>query len=297
MRFDWYQCTIQADPVTAIPEIGKLGHELRPANGLARRYHYNQGFQVYHHQRGVVATVLAGGNGDGFHAFASSDHTEAFVDLVRTRWPDQHLVTRLDTAQDFNDRDAYIRIRKVAKRVAKRHRLAFPSIADELNDKAGRTQYIGSPKSNYRGRLYEKGLEQLASLREQFQREHPGMILDSDRVMSFRTPEGVDVHPLDWIRLEAQIRPHDQEAKSIAAHASPNEAWGFTAWTQELAKEALALELERIYIRQRKVSEDEAALRWMCQQYGQMLSRLRLDLGDWACVGLEIGQIIQSQHK
>lgn len=63
MRFDWYQCTIQDDPVTGIPELAKLGHELRPADGLARRYHYNQGFQVYHHLRGVVATVLAGGMG------------------------------------------------------------------------------------------------------------------------------------------------------------------------------------------------------------------------------------------
>jgi hypothetical protein len=65
----------------------------------------------------------------------------------------------------------------------------------------------------------------------------------------------------------------------------------------ELARKAMALELERIYIRQRKVSEDEAALRWMCSQYGNMLYRLKDDLGDWACVGLEIGQIMQDMRR
>lgn len=299
MRFDWYQCTIEEDPVEVFSRVGSLGHELRPADSLAKRYHYQKGYQVYHHRRGVVATVLAGGNGDGnhAHAFASSDNTEAFVDLVRSAWPDRHLVTRLDAAQDFNDRQAYPRIRKLARKVAKRHRLAFPTISDDLNPKAGRTQYIGSPKSDYRGRLYEKGLEQLSKLRDQWARMYPNTELDHDQVLSFRTPEGVDVHPLDWIRLEAQIRPHDEQARRIAAQASPTEAWGFTSWTQELAREALALELERIYIRQRKVSEDEAALRWMCQQYGQMLTRLKHDLGDWACVGLEIGQIVQEYHQ
>lgn len=297
MRFDWYQCTILEEPAKVVPVIATLGHELRPADGLAKRYHYRQGYQVYHHQKGAVAMVLAGGNGDGAHAFASSDNTDPFVDLVRSHWPNSHLVTRLDTAQDFNDREAYTRIRKVARRIAKRHRLAFPSITDDLNAKAGRTQYIGSPKSDYRGRLYEKGLEQLASLREQWAKYHPNTQLDPNSVLTFTTPEGVEVHPLDWIRLEAQIRPADKEARSIAAHATPSEAWGFTQWTQELAKEALALELERIYIRQRKVTEDESALRWMCQQYGHMLTRLKLDLGDWACVGLEIGQIVQQQHN
>lgn len=296
MRFDWYQCTIQDDPARVIPMLRKLGHELRPADGMARMYRYQQGFHVYHNQIGVVATVMAGGNGNGAHAFASSDNTDNFVQLVRTEWPDQHLVTRLDTAQDFNDRKAFPRIRKIARKIAKRHRLAFPIIKDELNAKAGRCQYVGSPSSDYRARLYDKGLEQLAKLNDKWIRRHPTADpLDLELVQTIRTPEGQDIHPLDWIRLEAQVRPRDEVARRTAAAATPNEAWGFTPWTVELAREALALELEQIYIRQRKVSEDEAALRWMCQQYGNMLSRLKTDLGDWACVGLEIGQIIRDQ--
>jgi hypothetical protein len=76
--------------------------------------------------------------------------------------------------------------------------------------------------------------------------------------------------------------------------ATPEQAWSFTDWSQHLAREAMALELERFYMRTRKVSKDDEALRWMCQQYGAMLSRLKVDLGDWACVGLEIGRLIDS---
>jgi hypothetical protein len=58
----------------------------------------------------------------------------------------------------------------------------------------------------------------------------------------------------------------------------------------------MALDLERIIMRTRKVSKDEEALRWMCQQYGGPLSRLQADLGDWSCVGLELGRIISEQQ-
>lgn len=295
MRFDWYQTTIEADPRTVVQTIAKLGNELRPADGLARKYRYNQGWAVHHNQKGVVAHVFAGGNGDKPHAYASSDATDAFVDLVRTEWPDRHLVTRMDAAQDFNEEGAYDRLRPVARRIAKRHRLNFPRYEDELHPMAGRTQYVGSPSSDYRARLYEKGWEQVAKLLALFKTTLPADC--AQHVTSIRNETtGEDVRPQDWTRLELQVRPRQEEGRRLAATVTPEQAWGFTDWAHELAKEALALELERICIRTRKVSKDEEALRWMCQHYGAMLSRLHGDLGDWACVGLEIGRIIQEQN-
>lgn len=294
MRFDWYQTTIEAEPREVVETIAKLGHELRPADSLARRYRYNQGWAVHHNQRGVVAHVMAGGNGDKPHAFASSDETDAFVSLVRTEWPDRHLVTRMDSAQDFNEEGAYGRLRRVSRRIAKEHRLRFPKIEDVLDPTAGRTQYIGSPSSDYRGRLYEKGWEQVQKLLALFKTKLPG--IGADSIVSVRNEAtGEDVRPQDWVRLELQARPKDEDARRLAAVATPEQAWGFTDWSQHLAREAMALDLERFYIRTRKVSKDEEALRWMCQQYGGMLTRQKLDLGDWACVGLEIGRIIEEQ--
>ncbi len=295
MRFDWYQTTIEADPIQTLNTIAKLGDEVIAADGLAKRYRYDQGWQVTHRSKGVVATVFAGGNNGKPHAFASSEATDEFVQLVRTEWPEHHLVTRMDAAEDFNDSTAFNRIRREALKIAKRHRLSFPSITDQINAKAGRTQYIGSPSSDYRGRLYEKGYEQLAKWREWFAHTYPQF--EPHEPTAFTTPTGMAVRPEDWIRLEVQCRPDGEQARRAAAHATPEQAWTFTSWSHELAKAVLKLDLERIYIRQRKVSKDEQTLRWMCAQYGGMLTRLCSDLGDWKAVGLQIGDTIAQQNQ
>jgi hypothetical protein len=201
----------------------------------------------------------------------------------------------MDAAEDFNEEGGYDRIRPVARKIAKRHRLSFPKYEDDLHPEAGRTQYLGSPASDYRARLYEKGWEQVAKLLALFPggvAPHPG------NVVSIRNEiTGEDVRPQDWTRLELQVRPRQEEGRRKAATVTPEQAWGFTEWAHELAQEAMALDLERICIRTRKVSKDEEALRWMCQHYGAMLTRLQADLGDWACVGLEVGRMIQEQSK
>jgi hypothetical protein len=289
MRFDWYQATIEDNPAVVIATLQKLGHEVRQADGIAKAYRYKQGWEIHHNERGVVAKVFAGGNGDKPHALSSSDETDAFVDLVRNEWEGKHLVTRMDAAQDFNEAGAYRRLRRVARKVAKDHRMSFSAIGDELNQTAGRTQYIGSRKSDYLGRLYEKGYEVAAKLKAQC----PWGIINTVTNVS----TGEEVAPADWVRLELQARPQGEEARRLAAVCTPEQAWTFTDWTQHLAREALALELERFYVRTRKTSKDEEALRWMAQQYGGMLSRLQNDLGDWACVGLEIGRIIKDQER
>lgn len=289
MRFDWYQTTIEDTPAQVIETLLKLGHEVRKADGMAKQYRYRQGWEIHHNQRGVVAKIFAGGNGEKPHALASSEETDAFVELVRNEWSGRHLVTRMDSAQDFNEAGAYGRLRRVARKVAKGRQMAFRAVVDVLNPTAGRTQYIGSNKSAYFGRLYEKGFEQLAKVKGLL----PGMQLTSITNMS----TGEQVKPEDWVRLELQARPQGEEARRLAAIATPEQAWTFTEWTQELAKEALALDLERFYVRTRKMSKDDEALRWMCQQYGGMLGRLENDLGDFACVGLEIGRIIKEQQK
>jgi hypothetical protein len=289
MRFDWYQATLEVPPLEVINTLSKLGHEVRRNDSAAKAYRYKQGWEVHNNDLGVVARVFHGGNGDKPHALSSSDATDSFVDLVRNEWEGRHLVTRMDSAQDFNDSTAFNRLKRISRKVAKDHRLGFPSIQDELNTLAGRTQYIGSVKSDYRARLYEKGYEQVAKATNGT-RVSPGAVKTV-----FNTITGQDVAPGDWVRLELQARPQGEHARRLASVATPEQAWTFTSWSQHLAKDALALDLERFYIRTRKVSKDEESLRWMCQQYGGMLHRLQADLGDWACVGLEVGRIIQEQ--
>lgn len=297
MRFDWYQGTIEDTPQAVIEQVRKLGHEVRVADGAAKRWRYRQGWEILHNTRGTVALVMAGGNGEKPHAISTGEAADAFSEVVRDRWPDRHLVTRCDAAQDFNEAGAYGRLRRAARKIAKANRLAFPQIIDPLNPKAGRTQYIGSPSSDYRCRIYEKGWEQIGKLQALFRKQ--GVTVAVDQMPSIlNEATGEYVRPEDWTREELQVRPKQEEARRRVAMLTPEQCWGVTPWALDLARETMALDLERVIMRTRKVSKDEEALRWMCQQYGGPLSRLRADLGDWACVGLELGRIItESQQR
>lgn len=292
MNFDWYQTTIHADPVTVLQTIGKLGHELRANDGLARMYRYNQGFQVHHSNLGIVANVVMGGNGGNAHAWATSDHSPVFADLVRNEWPDSHLVTRLDTAADFIEEGSYEKLRKVCKKVAKGYRLKFAQQADDLNQHAGRTQYMGSPTSDYRSRLYEKGFQVLGQIPEISRGQIP-----IAAVTKYQDMDGNVFNPAHWSRLELQVRPKHEEGRYKAAHATPEESWFFSEWTSALAKSALLLEMERYYIRTKKQSTDEKAFKAMCGQYRNVLMRLRHDLGSWECLGLTIDETLKEISK
>lgn len=281
MRFDYYTATIEAPPQTVLNTLKQLGHELQDATSLARSYRYQQGFKILHDRKGTVATVCMGGNGLRTLAFASGENTDEFVQLVRSEWPDNHFVTRADAAQDFIEPKSYNKLHKVCKTVAKANKLQFPSFFDTLNPKAGRTQYVGSPSSNFRARLYEKGYEQLARMKW-----HPSNI-------QFQTPEGLYVAPDDWVRLELQVRPQGDDAKFLAAHSAPEQFWGFSHWTHELAAKAMALQLQRITLRQHKHLTNDEKLHWMCKMYGNALINLHQDVGDWAAVGLTIGEMLQ----
>mgnify|MGYP003376034562 CR=1 FL=1 len=286
MFFDWYQGTIQDDAVTVLETLKKLGTETRVNDSIARMYHYKHGIQI-HSNSGVVATVLFDGDKHP-HAFATSDQAHTFAEVLREEWPDKHKVTRVDATQDFHEFGSYERLRKVCKTVAKDHKLKFPQYSDDINPKAGRTQYVGSPKSDYRCRLYEKGYQVIGDIPQVKQ----GKVRAED-IPTWADSTGQIVNVDSWTRIELQVRPRHDDGKILASTLTPDQVWAMSPWTLELAKKALALNLEQVYIRQKRLSDDEKAFRAMCSQYGNILERLRVDLGDWQSLGLTIGETIK----
>lgn len=284
MRFDWYSATIKDDPVLVIETLKKLGHTVHENDGFARKYHYNQGWEINHNERGTVCKVMAGGqNGDFPHAIASSDDAQPFADLLRNEWPDTHLPTRIDVCEDFLEPKSYERLRRECRAVAKENRLQFPQLSDSVNKRAGRTQYIGSRTSEYFGRVYEKGFEVISKLRLD-----PNVTINLDSITQLETPDGKTVRPADWTRLELVARPKGEEARMKAAVASHEQLWTFTNWSNDLAKRVLELDLERFHVRARRQNDNDRAFRFMCQQYHKALQAYRYDLGSWECVGLQI---------
>lgn len=287
MRFDYYSAGVEAAPQQVIETVSKLGHELLPCHSLAKAYHFTDGFSVMHHQTGLACRVFLK-EGQRPYAFASSDATDAFVELVRTEWPDRHLVTRCDPCQDFYDGRARRQLTGLMRRMAKARRMRLRVIHDPLDPTAGQTTYLGSEKSEYRMRTYDKGWEQYGKLQAQLGRK--GFNVPKD--VRFTLPGGIEVAADQWIRAELQARPKDEEARRAAAVCTPEEAWGLTDWSHELAKQAFALELDRIFIRARKLSSDEEKLRWMLRMYKGPLRRMVGDLGTWDCVGLTLGEML-----
>lgn len=296
MRFDWYEATILDDPARVFEQLRKLGHEVKPCDGLARGRHYRQGFQVLHNQAGTVATVLLGGNPrkDGQpHAFAwaTSDNTDQFVDLVRDQWSGRHLVARLDSAEDIVQEGGCTRqVFRVMRAVGKRHRLQATRQADVIDKTAGVTQYLGAPGSDVRARGYEKGYEVVGKIDACMRL---GKIPKDDLWLT-NTSTGEMVRPADWFRLELQVRPREQEARERFSDIEPAEVWGCTRWARELAEEVLALELEAVVMRTKKRTSREEKLAWMCRAYGKAIMDLHQEKGTFEAMN-HILDIIKRQ--
>ena len=81
--------------------------------------------------------------------------------------------------------------------------------------------------------------------------------------------------------------------KMMAASLTPEEAWGFASWSQDLIFAALKLNVEKIQgLGWKPQTDDEITLDWLCRQYGPLLGRMVEDLGSWECVGLTVGDRI-----
>lgn len=283
MRFDWYAATIDDSPQRVLATLSEgMGAEIREGRPM---HGYTQGFEMHHPERGIVARVVCGGNrGANPNAWSSGEDTPGFVRLVRSEWQGRHLVSRLDSAQDFSEPGVFDRVREELREVAKARGMKFPAIEDPLNPEQGRMQYIGSRKSRGFGRLYEKGKQLLEQAGASWVFGSGATVVDQ---------ETGEIHNCDHLsRLELVVRP-EKEGRELAASCTPEQAWGFFDWSQEVAKRVMDLELQQVYIRHRKGTQDDVTLAWMCQQYRHMLTRL-LDRsgGSWCAVGDEIGRIV-----
>jgi len=279
MRFDWYQCTISAPSKDVFHSIAALGDSLEKSDSLARVYRGDSGYRVMRDGRSIATLVMGGQYGsDRVHAWATSDDTDSFVDVVRNEWPEAHQVTRADAAEDFVEGSSKGVIVDAMLNLARRNRRMYcEHVTKPTDEEGGQTLYLGSKTSDYRCRWYEKGFEQLGKINSAS--NMMGVIFHG-RSVQMTTPDGKSVNASDWSRLELQARPKGDEARYAASQASPEELWTFSKWTKQLAEEVLGLSLARAYLRSHKVSGDEEKVYWLTRQYGGFLVRLAAEMGD-----------------
>lgn len=286
-RFDWYAATI-LDSAQRVVDVlsAQLGASVIPDTG---RHGYESGVLLKDANGDLLATVYYGGSFEWPHAFASSDQTDAFVDVVRSNWPNDHRVTRMDTALDFdNGPSTFSELFDLCQTIAdgvrvegdtrrRASKIKTRNVGDWTRGEDGRTYYLGSPKSAVFIRLYEKGIQ----LTQDFE---------------IRGTPRTDISR-NLVRLEVVVRP-DKEAKTRAASGAPREAFGYADWTRELLRRVDGSGVKRVHIRERRLSDHERAFRWMLKQYRSHLITAAEEAGGWEALGLALERrIMDADHR
>lgn len=272
VRFDAYSATTTAakapDIMSVLGDAAGLGafHKIRQGKGF---HTFGERIGISN-QNGVEwGSVQWGGRqGDRVMVEVKGEVTPKAAELLRERFP--HRCTRVDACADFDAPGSFERLLEASQDVKKKHRLKGEKQGDwDDFPELGRTLYLGARASVCRVRLYEKG----------------------------KQPEYVHLERPEWTRIEVQVRPA-KEAKTAFSSLSPVEVWGASAWTRELAAKVLQEHIDphpagTTY----RLTQRDAALEWMCKQYGSHLVDLAGDLGGWDCVGLTLQEIISAQAK
>jgi hypothetical protein len=270
-RFDAYSATTTS---------AKASHLLAYFSSLPIDFemHQGKGFHTFGDRIGIrdsstgteFGSVMWGGKqGDRCMIEVKGEHTPAVVQNIRQDGL-CHRVTRLDSCADFDQPGIFDDMAHKLTLIKRQNRLRGSKAGDwEDFPEEGRTLYLGSPKSPVRARLYEKG----------------------------KQPEYRHLDKPDWVRLELQVRP-EKEAKSTYSKITPLDAWGASPWSREAASLLLRNHVDphpagSVY----RLPDEESALRWMCTQYGPLLTSLMGDCGSWEAVGLTIRDTIQEVKR
>jgi hypothetical protein len=273
--FDWYQATVPVGVDDLLESFCGLSE--------AASIQHGKGAHGYAHSTAVVgpdgpvARVLHGGTHEYPHAVITGENAQAGAECIRAAFP-EHFVTRADAREDFGDPGAFDRITPVMLGAAVANRVKVGCAGDWALTMKARTLYLGSPSSACRQRLYDKAAE----LRAKFA---------ADPVRLAQVPD-------ELVRLEAQVRPQTREARLAFATIEPMAVMGSSRWLREVWRGVSGLDLQPVQVGKLwRQSDDDRAWAYMLAQYGGMLRRRCVDLGDWACVGKQIGSDLVERDR
>lgn len=162
--------------------------------------------------------------------------------------------------------------------VAEAQRVKVGCAGDWALTMQARTLYLGSPASATRQRLYDKAAE----LRVKFAAD----------------PVKLSTVPDHLARLEAQVRPQTRKSREEFATIEPLAVMGSSRWLREVWRGVSGLELEPVQVGKAwRQSDDDRAYAYLLAQYGGLMKRRALELGDWACLGKQIGHDLAERDQ
>lgn len=246
--FDWYQATVPASPdaiqASFIEAFSGEFEPVRPINGYT--------FGVKH--SAVSFAVFWGGHNPYPNIKSTSSDAEPVSDWLRAHFP-SHKVSRADVALDFSFEGSFDAIAALIEPIARKARVSVKFLGDPaennpdypMDQRKGRTLYLGSQTSEMRIRLYEKGFE--------------------------RRGAGVENIDPNHARLEVVCAPQ-KERKARASRLSPFEMIGFSKWITTAVQHVCSERPHLIpKVPARETSPDERLLSCL-RQYGRTLTEV-----------------------
>ena len=251
-KFDQYNCTFhEVNPLEIIKKIERafpfaLISPDRPKHGYLTGQVVTQGGDP-------VCRIWWDGN-PGVHVICHSEHAEKLAPLLRGYAG--HELVRADACLDLCDDGYFDSIAAYFTDFAKAHNLVINQQGDWVRGQS-RTLYIGSRKSTYMLRIYEKGWQ-----------------------------TGGDKN---WVRIEAEVKPKGSEMRKRASTMTAKELFWCSKWGAEALEgfgweKMLSKSIGTVY----RPSDDERARLAIQKQYGQILRRWFDETGDPSIFAAEL---------
>lgn len=259
-RFDWGQFSVWQDASDLVETLSEaLGCDDVEAGRGLNGY---EGSLAVKRRGETLVRVLHGGRNAVPHLIATGAATVEVVPVVRSSWEGRHEVTRIDSAQDFDEAGAFDALRSLMVATHEEAGLSIYEMESTRNGVRSRTVYLGAPASRVRVRLYEKGRLEAQEGREASE---------------------------TWVRLEIQVRPTGQRARRLLATLDESEVWGSARWARSLALAAMGADVDPVTMQVRREPDYARALESLARQYRRTLAQAIEVEGSWEAVGRALG--------
>lgn len=276
--FDAYSATVYAEAGEIIMRLHQAlemeGEKVQRLEGQRTRW-YDQHAQLCDQFGKRLVAVHYGGR-NGSPLVQCTGHTSPVVaDVLRSVF-EYHRPNRIDSCIDRRAPKLFDTYKRLTMRLAKRYGLRWAPIGDWATPDAGRTIELGSRRSQIMLRIYEKGL--LTA------KQHGLPVTDELR---------------HHVRCEVEFKPDNKTARKAAVSITPQAVWGTSEWLADFAKQAFAVDAERVKVTHRREADHHRALRFMARQYrthlSQLLDECGGDLDRFAIEILERADLMPSQ--
>lgn len=267
-RFDWYSATVRRSSYAGFSGLrvaddladflGAVVENDRPLHG------YGDAVRLTSPEGETLARVMFGGCQTWPLVLGSGSGTGAAVRGLRELFPDDHWVTRADSALDLDRPGIWDELSAAALRFADDRGLKVSMGGDWHRGEGGRTLYIGSRSSTCFVRVYEKG-KQMQSL-------------------------GDPSASVDWVRVELSMKPL-RDHRRAAATISASDLWGMAKWPRAFRRDVLdGFEVDAAYMREHRDTDHRRAMESLLRQYGPTLLREMERVGGWMELGFSLAQ-------